>query len=616
MQVAHRFSAFTDHYETVTERLKRISKRSFLDVRALVNLPSKPALPAAVRARMLLLKVAAQFVAVNANLETGAVFFKTSRTVLELLLQLAENSSDKLGFWDADVRTSAQANVFSMQALIYFYQQQFTIASELLTSAAALVHLTGVGQTTDTNHSVPVSERVLSVFMGPMLDMLARDNGSLVSESYRHLISISGSASRAQEIDSALAGSWMTVLEPARLRYTERHEASGASERGAAVTRVRLLAKLLARSKRIADALAVHALSDELEVEARCVYAPAQPSNGTLLLKWMLNVEAAQKEHAIWNAASDFYDLFGDYDAQTESMLGATFYIATKLSYSECLCYLNRHDDAQSVLRSIYEIPELAWDVRCDALMRALRIVFQSSRVRKVAEELRTKITDKCGLIFRARVWFLWEDDVLKGPPFIRPPPETKPSSPTQPPSSQSNANPKPSTSHSKAKTSTPPSQNAKPKKNSAPPPRTKAPTSTPSPTPSPTAAPSPSHAKPKPSPSPPPQHTKPKPQPNSYDKSTKAPPAQEKPKPKPPTFAEDAQRARMCMQKVAKVDTFAFLGTSADVSCEELKRSYRRMATQLHPDKNPDTCADIHFTHLTHCLARAQARLSCSGRD
>ena len=36
------------------------------------------------------------------------------------------------------------------------------------------------------------------------------------------------------------------------------------------------------------------------------------------------------------------------------------------------------------------------------------------------------------------------------------------------------------------------------------------------------------------------------------------------------------------------KVDLYAVLGVEKDVSTDELKRTYRKLALRLHPDKNP----------------------------
>ena len=50
----------------------------------------------------------------------------------------------------------------------------------------------------------------------------------------------------------------------------------------------------------------------------------------------------------------------------------------------------------------------------------------------------------------------------------------------------------------------------------------------------------------------------------------------------------------------MAAQDHYAALGVSRDASPDEIKRAYRRLARELHPDINPDAVTQERFKEIT----------------
>ena len=46
--------------------------------------------------------------------------------------------------------------------------------------------------------------------------------------------------------------------------------------------------------------------------------------------------------------------------------------------------------------------------------------------------------------------------------------------------------------------------------------------------------------------------------------------------------------------------DYYGTLGVAQDAGADEIKRAYRRLARELHPDVNPDPAAQERFTEIS----------------
>jgi len=47
--------------------------------------------------------------------------------------------------------------------------------------------------------------------------------------------------------------------------------------------------------------------------------------------------------------------------------------------------------------------------------------------------------------------------------------------------------------------------------------------------------------------------------------------------------------------------DHYEILGVGRDASADDIKRAYRRLARELHPDTNPDPGAEARFKDVAH---------------
>jgi len=58
---------------------------------------------------------------------------------------------------------------------------------------------------------------------------------------------------------------------------------------------------------------------------------------------------------------------------------------------------------------------------------------------------------------------------------------------------------------------------------------------------------------------------------------------------PEEPGIAKDIRNAEMELKKSRRKDYYKILGLEKDAGDSEIKKAYRRLAIQTHPDKNPD---------------------------
>lgn len=60
-------------------------------------------------------------------------------------------------------------------------------------------------------------------------------------------------------------------------------------------------------------------------------------------------------------------------------------------------------------------------------------------------------------------------------------------------------------------------------------------------------------------------------------------------------------------MDKAATIDLYALLGVARDASAREIRRAYRRLARQHHPDLNPQPDGPERFGRVTNAYAILQ---------
>ena len=70
-------------------------------------------------------------------------------------------------------------------------------------------------------------------------------------------------------------------------------------------------------------------------------------------------------------------------------------------------------------------------------------------------------------------------------------------------------------------------------------------------------------------------------------------------------TGAEDARFAADCRERAMKRDYYDVLGVDRGAAADDLKRAYRKLAHQYHPDKNPDDAeAEARFKEASEAYA------------
>jgi molecular chaperone DnaJ len=64
--------------------------------------------------------------------------------------------------------------------------------------------------------------------------------------------------------------------------------------------------------------------------------------------------------------------------------------------------------------------------------------------------------------------------------------------------------------------------------------------------------------------------------------------------------------------------DYYAILGVPRDASADQIKRAYRKLARELHPDVNPDKAAAQRFQEVTAAyeVRRGKGVGRCAGKS